>query len=107
MGENHAMRDFRKHTGWYMSGYPVGPEARRRFSHVSTLGELEDVLAGLDPTARIVPGGERIKRGHTNGPIRVSLPDGWLDGHDASVAARRRHRARRRRRDGAVRRLNR
>ena len=79
MGENHAMRDFRKHTGWYMSGYPVGPDARRRFSHVSTLGELEDVLAGLDPTARIVPGGERIKRGHTNGPIKVSLPDGWLD----------------------------
>jgi nifR3 family TIM-barrel protein len=79
MGENHAMRDFRKHTGWYMSGYPVGPDARRRFSHVSTLGELEDVLAGLDPTARIVPGGERIKRGHTNGPVRVSLPDGWLD----------------------------
>ena len=50
MGENHAMRDFRKHTGWYMTGYPVGPEVRRRFSHVSTLGELEDVLAGLDPT---------------------------------------------------------
>ena len=26
LGEGHAMRDFRKHTGWYMSGYPVGPE---------------------------------------------------------------------------------
>ncbi len=79
LGESHAMRDFRKHTGWYMSGYPVGPEARRRFSLVSTLGELEDVLASLDPTARIVAGGERVKRGHTNGPIKVSLPDGWLD----------------------------
>ncbi|MGB0114694.1 MAG: tRNA dihydrouridine synthase DusB [Ilumatobacteraceae bacterium] len=81
MGEDHAMRDFRKHTGWYMSGYPVGPEVRRRFSMVTSLMELEDIVGGLDPTARIVDGGERIKRGHTNGPIKVSLPDGWLDGH--------------------------
>jgi hypothetical protein len=27
----------------------------------------------------IVPGGERIRRGHTNGPIRVALPAGYLD----------------------------
>lgn len=80
-GESHAMRDFRKHTGWYMSGYPVGPEVRRRFSMVGSLAELDDIVADLDPTAEIVAGGERIKRGHTNGPIRVSLPDGWLDGH--------------------------
>jgi nifR3 family TIM-barrel protein len=81
LGENHAIRDFRKHTGWYMSGYPVGPEVRRRFSMVTSLMELEDIVASLDPSARIVAGGERIKRGHTNGPIKVSLPDGWLDGH--------------------------
>jgi tRNA-dihydrouridine synthase len=82
MGEDHAMRDFRKHTGWYMSGYPVGPEVRRRFSMVKSLAELDDIVATLDPTATIVEGGERIKRGHTNGPIRVGLPDGWLDGHE-------------------------
>ena len=35
--------------------------------------------------AQIVDGGERIKRGHTNGPIKVSLPDGWLDGHRREV----------------------
>ncbi len=80
LGEDHAMRDFRKHTGWYISGYPVGPEVRRRFSMVKTLMELDDIVAGLDPAAPIVAGGERIKRGHTNGPIKVSLPDGWLDG---------------------------
>ena len=81
LGVNYAMRDCRKHAGWYMSGYPVGPEVRRRFSMVKTLMELEDIVAELDPGAQIVEGGERIKRGHTNGPIRVSLPDGWLDGH--------------------------
>jgi tRNA-dihydrouridine synthase len=85
LGESVAMRDFRKHTAWYLSGYPVGSEVRRRCALVSTLAELEDIVAELDPSAQIVPGGERIKRGHTNGPIRVSLPDGWLDGHQRNA----------------------
>ncbi len=78
-GEPHAMRDFRKHTSWYLSGYPVGPAVRRSFAMVSSLAELDDRLAALDPALEIVPGGERIKRGHTNGPRKVSLPDGYLD----------------------------
>lgn len=84
LGENHAMRDYRKHTGWYMSGYPIGPEFRRRFSMVASLAELDDILGDLidacGPDTRIVDGGERIKRGHTRGPTKVALPDGWLDG---------------------------
>lgn len=80
MGEDHAMRDFRKHSGWYMSGYPVGSEVRRRFSMCASLSELDDIMATLDPAALVVDGGERIKRGHTNGPIKVAIPNGWLDG---------------------------
>jgi nifR3 family TIM-barrel protein len=79
LGEGLAMRDFRKHTSWYLTGYPVGGEVRRTFSGVSTYSELEDLIAALDPTLRIVEGGERIRRGHTNGPIRVALPAGYLD----------------------------
>ena len=104
-GERLAMRTFRKHASWYLTGYPVGSEARRRFAQVSTLAELDDLAAGLDPTLGVVPGGERIRRGHTNGPIRVALPDGFLDDLDAlehDVT-----RARRRRRDGALGRLSR
>ena len=74
-----AMRELRKHTSWYLTGYPVGPEVRRRFAEVSTLAELDDLIAALDPSMRLVPGGERIRRGHANGPIRVALPDGFLD----------------------------
>jgi len=78
-GESIAMRQFRKHASWYLAGYPVGAEARRRFGMVSSLGELDDMFAALDPDTVLVPGGERIKRGHTNGPIKVALPDGYLD----------------------------
>ncbi|MCU1504356.1 MAG: dusB, partial [Ilumatobacteraceae bacterium] len=49
MTEPLAMRDFRKHTAWYLTGYPVGGETRRRFSSVSTLAELDDLLGELDP----------------------------------------------------------
>ena len=49
---------------------------------VSTLAELDDLIAALDLTLAVVPGGERIRRGHTNGPIRVALPDGYLDDPD-------------------------
>jgi nifR3 family TIM-barrel protein len=88
LGEHHggevlAMRAFRKHASWYLTGYPVGGEVRRRFAQVSTLAELDDLLAGLDPAMTVVEGGERIRRGHTNGPIRVALPDGFLDDRDA------------------------
>ncbi len=78
-GEDMAMRDFRKHTSWYLTGYPVGGDIRRRLAMVSSLGQLDDLLGELDPSLLVVPGGERIRRGHTNGPIRVALPDGYLD----------------------------
>jgi nifR3 family TIM-barrel protein len=79
LGEDLAMRDFRKHTAWYVTGYPVGPDARRRLALVSTIAELDDLLGGLDPSLALVDGGARIRRGHANGPIRVALPDGFLD----------------------------
>ena len=84
-GEGFAMRDFRKHTAWYMSGYPVGPEVRRRLSQISSLVELDGILAEFDPTLALVEGGERIKRGHTNGPIKVALPEHYLDDRDELV----------------------
>jgi nifR3 family TIM-barrel protein len=79
LGAELAMRDFRKHASWYLTGYPVGGEVRRQFAMVSTLAELEDHIAAVDPATTIVVGGERIRRGHTNGPIRVALPAGYLD----------------------------
>ena len=82
LGEDHAVRDFRKHTSWYLTGYPVGGEARGNFSKINSLAELDHLIEALDPALVVVPGGERIRRGHTNGPIRVILPDGFLDDLD-------------------------
>jgi nifR3 family TIM-barrel protein len=79
LGEMPAMRTFRKHTAWYLTGYPVGSDVRRRLGMVSTLGELDDLVGDLDRSLRLVHGGERIRRGHANGPIRVALPDGFFD----------------------------
>jgi len=86
--ERRAMQDFRKHASWYLTGYPVGSDVRRRFAQVTCLTELDDLIAPLDPAVSVVAGGERIRRGHTNGPIRVTLPDGFLDADDDGDAAR-------------------
>jgi len=76
--EASAVRDFRKHVGWYLTGYPVGGEPRRVLALTSALTELDDQLDRLDPSLLPVPEARRAKRGHTNGPRRVSLPDRWL-----------------------------
>lgn len=78
-GSDHGVREFRKHASWYVTGYPVGTDMRRRLGMVSTLPELDDLLAELNPQAELPPGGQRLPRGHTNGPIHVTLPDGYLD----------------------------
>jgi tRNA-dihydrouridine synthase len=82
LDEDRGMRDFRKHTSWYLTGYPVGGEMRRKFAEVKSLAELRALAAQLDADAPIVEGGERIARGHTNGPIKVILPEGYLDDRD-------------------------
>lgn len=82
MGPDFGIRNFRKHCGWYLTGYPVGSEVRRAFSSVSSLDQLRKISSQLDREMKVVVGGERLARGHTNGPIKVVLPDGYLDNRD-------------------------
>lgn len=77
--DTKGIREFRKHCGWYLTGYPVGPDVRRQFAEVSTLDEVRALAASLDHSLALVAGGERLPRGHTNGPINVVLPHGYLD----------------------------
>jgi nifR3 family TIM-barrel protein len=76
-----AVRDIRKHVGWYLQGYPVGSEVRRRLTTTSTTAQLDDALAALAGEhggLTVVDGADGRPRGKSSGPITVSLPDGWL-----------------------------
>ena len=76
-GEDGGTRQFRKHAGWYLTGFPVGPAIRRSLGLAGSLDEIDDLLRGLDPALPFPPEAARIARGHTNGPRPVRLPDGW------------------------------
>ena len=82
LGPDGAIRDFRKHTGWYLTGFPVGAAVRRSLSQVSTLEELRRTLGSLDPSTRRPAETAALPRGHTDGPRPVALPDGWLNRTD-------------------------
>jgi len=86
MGENHGIRDFRKHTGWYLKGFPTGSECRRRLNKVGSLEEMREVIGTLDRSVQFPEGGMRMVRGHHGSPKAVHLPEGWLDGRDDEVA---------------------
>jgi nifR3 family TIM-barrel protein len=78
-GQDLGTRQFRKHTGWYLTGFPVGSQVRRDLALASTVAEVEALLAGLDHTLPFPPEALRMARGHTNGPRPVHLPDRWLE----------------------------
>src|ERR1700728_535341 len=80
-GEDKGMRDMRKHTAWYLHGFPAGSDLRRALALVTTLDELSRLLDNLDgdtpfPTAASGP------RGRQGSPARVALPEGWLADRD-------------------------
>jgi nifR3 family TIM-barrel protein len=83
-----GIRGFRKHTGWYLKGYPAGPEVRRALAKVDGIDELDVLLDILDPAGLPEPGATRMARGHTRGPRTVRLPHGYLEGRwDEDVPA--------------------
>ena len=86
-GEDRGLRDLRKHMAWYLLGFPVGADVRRRFATVSRLTELRDLIATLDPTVPF-PKDAEGPRGRQGSPGKVTLPHGWLDDPtDAAVPA--------------------
>jgi tRNA-dihydrouridine synthase B len=44
--EEHAMREFRKHLGWYTKGLPSGKALREELFAVTTLADAERILEG-------------------------------------------------------------
>lgn len=85
-GDRRGIREFRKHTGWYLKGYPVGGKARGSLGNVSSREELAELLGELTD-APLPLENRRVSRGHTRGPQKVSLPEHWLeDPYDEALA---------------------
>ncbi|HWC79103.1 MAG TPA: tRNA dihydrouridine synthase DusB [Pseudonocardiaceae bacterium] len=80
-GEDKGVRDLRKHMAWYLRGFPIGSDLRRRFAMVSRLSELDDLvgeLAGIGLDIPFPPDADG-PRGRQGSPAKVALPEGWLD----------------------------
>jgi nifR3 family TIM-barrel protein len=78
-GERRACLQMRKHLGWYLTGFPVGSQARRDLTAITTLTELDDRLSGLDPALLADPTVAAGPRGTRFGPSPVVIPEGWMD----------------------------
>ena len=79
--EREGVVDFRKHVAWYLKGFPVGTEIRRGLAMASSLAELDDYFARLDPDAPFPVETLGKPRGRTNSPGKVSCRTaGWTTG---------------------------
>ncbi|GEL94719.1 tRNA dihydrouridine synthase DusB [Cellulomonas composti] len=83
-GEGKALREMRKHMAWYFKGYVVGGDLRARLGLVSSLAELDDLLAELDLTQGYPGTPAEGQRGRAGSPKRPHLPYGWLDSRELS-----------------------
>lgn len=78
-GEAKGCREMRKHMAWYLKGYSVRSPIRLALGQISTLDELDSLLAEIDadqPANGAVLAGPR---GRTGGQRPPTLPAGWLD----------------------------
>ena len=81
LGEGRGIRDFRKHTSWYLKGFPVGSQVRQGLNQMSSRQEMLDTLLAM-PDVGFPAEAARLTRGHSHGPRRVVLPHGWIESRD-------------------------
>ena len=85
MGEERGCMEFRKHVAWYLKGFAAGGEMRRSLGLVSSLADLDRMLARLDPDEPFPVAELGSPRGRQGSPReRVVLPEGWLDDTDGT-----------------------
>lgn len=79
MGEEPALRSFRRHATWYTKGFRGSAEIRERLMRLRTLEELASLVQKLDPDQPFPVSAIRVPRGKGSGTQEVSLPHGYLD----------------------------
>ncbi|MBT2492376.1 tRNA dihydrouridine synthase DusB [Streptomyces sp. ISL-96] len=75
--EARGVIDFRKHVAWYLKGFAVGSEMRKKLAISSSLDEMDAHLSELN-LDQAWPVGADGPRGRSSGNGRIVLPDGWL-----------------------------
>ena len=78
-GSQTALRTFRKHASWYLTGFAVGKDIRREIQQINSLEDLTSIIDNFDAELSLPLDAYRLPRSHTGGPKDVSLPDGWLE----------------------------
>ena len=85
LGEERGCIEFRKHVSWYLKGFAAGGELRRALAMVTSLAELDELLARLDWSERFPVSELGAPRGRQGSPRdRVALPERWLDDTDGT-----------------------
>ncbi len=82
--EGKACRELRKHVAWYFKGYVVGGELRARLAMVSSLAQLDDLLAELDLDQPYPGPAAEGQRGRAGSPKTPHVPYGWLEDRELS-----------------------
>ncbi len=85
--EHRAMRELRKHVGWYLRGFAVGGASRHELGLIDSLNDLKSKLSNLD-LEQPFPEAASGPRGRAGSPKRPHLPEFWLDSHELSDAQR-------------------
>jgi nifR3 family TIM-barrel protein len=78
-GEEKGCRDIRKHVAWYLKGFRVRQHVRAALALVTSLAEMDELLAQIDPDQDFDGSVGSGPRGRTTGGRAPALPEGWLD----------------------------
>lgn len=84
--EFRGCQEMRKHMAWYLKGVIAGSETRGALSLISSLEQLESLLAKIDPDQILDEDLAKLPRGRTTPDRKVNLPDGWLNSQFISVS---------------------
>ncbi|KAA1420437.1 tRNA dihydrouridine synthase DusB [Mumia zhuanghuii] len=84
MGEERGCIEFRKHVAWYLKGFRAGGRMRHALATISSLADLDTLLADLDHDEPYPVGELGTPRGRQGSPKRVALPDGWLSSREVT-----------------------
>ncbi len=82
LGEEAAMRSFRKHSSWYTKSFPGSAALRQELMQVRRLEQLVRLAAGVDRALPFPPEAMRVPRGKSGGTQKVALPEGYLEALD-------------------------